>query len=92
VLLALARRWYQVARAAAMVQVALILWGCALALYPYLIPPDLIIFNATAPRRTLALLLMALAAGAVILLPSLAYPFRVFKAHTFAQQPAAPEH
>jgi cytochrome d ubiquinol oxidase subunit II len=90
-LLALARRRYQVARAAAMVQVALILWGCGRALYPYLVPPELTIFNAAAPRRTLSLLLTALAAGAVILLPSLAYLFRVFKIHTFAQQPAGPE-
>jgi cytochrome d ubiquinol oxidase subunit II len=86
-LLALARRWYQVARGAAMAQVALILWGCGLALYPYLVPPDLTVFNAAASRRTLSLLLMALAAGAVILLPSLAYLFRVFKAHTFGQRP-----
>jgi cytochrome d ubiquinol oxidase subunit II len=70
-----------------MAQVALILWGCGLALYPYLVPPDLTVFNAAASRRTLSLLLMALAAGAVILLPSLAYLFRVFKAHTFGQRP-----
>jgi cytochrome bd ubiquinol oxidase subunit II len=83
-LLALATRWYQVARAAAMVQTALILWGCGLALYPYLVPPDLTIFNAAASRRTLSLILSALAAGAFLLVPSLIYLFRVFKGHTFA--------
>src|SRR3954453_21564109 len=54
-----------------MVQVALVLWGCGLALYPY--PPDLTVHNAAASRRTLSLLLAALAAGAVILFPSLGY-------------------
>ena len=83
-LLALARRWYQVARVAAMAQVALILWGCGLALFPYLVPPELTIFNAAASRRTLSLLLIALAVGALLLIPSLVYLFRVFKAHTFA--------
>ena len=66
-----------------MVQVTLVLWGCGLALYPYLDPPDLTVHNAAASRRTLSLLLAALAAGAVILFPSLGYLFRVFKAHTF---------
>jgi hypothetical protein len=56
-----------------MVQVALVLWGCGLALYPYLDPPDLTVHNAAASRRTLSLLLAALAAGAVILFPSLGY-------------------
>ena len=39
-----------------------------------------------ASRRTLSLLLAALATGAVILFPSLGYQFRVFKAHTFAER------
>ena len=69
-----------------MAQVALILWGCGLALYPYLVPPDLTVHNAAASRRTLSLLLAALAAGAVILFPSLGYLFRVYKAHTFAER------
>lgn len=83
-LVALTRRWFHVARLAAMAQVALILWGCGLALFPYLVPPELTIFNAAASRRTLSLLLIALATGALLLIPSLVYLFRVFKAHTFA--------
>jgi cytochrome d ubiquinol oxidase subunit II len=86
-LLALAQRRYRIARGAAMAQVALILWGCGLAMYPYLVPPDLTIFNAAASRRTLSLLLIALAAGALVLFPSLVYLFRVFKAHTFGRRP-----
>jgi cytochrome bd ubiquinol oxidase subunit II len=72
------RRW-RVARAAAAAQVSLILWGWALSQYPYVVPPDLTIAGAAAPTATLRLALGALAAGAVVLLPSLYYLFRVFK-------------
>lgn len=78
-------RRFRLARVCSMAQVALILWGCGLAQYPYLIPPELTIFNAAAPRPTLALILLALAAGAVLLVPSLLYLFRVFKGHTFGR-------
>ena len=54
-------------------------WGWALALYPYLIPPDLTIRAAAAPRITLVLVLWALTAGALVLFPSLIYLLRVFK-------------
>src|SRR5436309_4275819 len=73
-----ARRW-RVARVAAAAQVSLILWGWALSQYPYILPPDLSIANAAAPAATLRLLLAALVAGAVLLLPSLYYLFRIFK-------------
>lgn len=76
---ALWRRRYRVARVAAAAQVSLILWGWALAQYPYLIPPDLTIRAAAAPRITLVLVLWALALGALVLFPSLIYLFRVFK-------------
>jgi len=72
------RRW-RVARAAAVMQVSLILWGWALSQYPYILPPDLSIASAAAPRATLRLVLGAVAVGAVVLLPSLYYLFRVFK-------------
>jgi cytochrome bd ubiquinol oxidase subunit II len=61
-------------------QVSLIVWGWALAQYPYLVPPDLTIRGAAAPQATLRLILVALGLGAVVLLPSLVYLFRVFKA------------
>ncbi|WP_406693844.1 cytochrome d ubiquinol oxidase subunit II [Singulisphaera sp. Ch08] len=78
-------RWYQWSRAAAMIQVALILWGCALAQNPYLVPPDLTVQNSAAPPLIHKLLLGALAAGSLILFPSIYYLFRVFKGHTFAR-------
>ncbi|HKW90678.1 MAG TPA: cytochrome d ubiquinol oxidase subunit II, partial [Methylomirabilota bacterium] len=73
------RRRYRLTRVAAAAQVSLILWGWALAQYPYLVPPDLTIRAAAAPRITLVLALWALAAGALVLFPSLIYLFRVFK-------------
>ena len=76
---ALWRRRYRVARVAAAAQVALILWGWGLSQYPYLLPPDLTIADAAAPRVTLELALIALIAGAIVLFPSLFYLFRVFK-------------
>ena len=82
---ALWRRRYRLARVAAAGQVSLILWGWALAQYPYLIPPDLTIRAAAAPRITLVLVLWALAAGALVLFPSLIYLLRVFK-----REPARP--
>lgn len=82
---ALWRRRYRLARVAAAGQVSLILWGWALAQYPYLIPPDLTIRAAAAPRITLVLVLWALSAGALLLFPSLIYLLRVFK-----REPAGP--
>jgi cytochrome d ubiquinol oxidase subunit II len=74
----LARR-RRAARAFAVAQVALIVLGWGAAQHPYLIVPDVTIDGAAAPRRTLELLLATLAAGAALLLPSLALMLRVFK-------------
>jgi cytochrome d ubiquinol oxidase subunit II len=76
---ALWRRQYHLARFAASAQVSLILWGWLIAQYPYVIPPALTIRDAAAPAVTLRLLAVGLAAGAVILLPSLRYMLRTFK-------------
>jgi cytochrome d ubiquinol oxidase subunit II len=45
---------------------------------PYVLPPTMTIREVAAPRVTLELLLGALVAGAVLLLPALAYLFRTF--------------
>ena len=76
---ALWTRRYHLARVATAAQVSLILWGWALAQYPYVVPPALTITEAAAPTLTLTLVLWVLAAGALVLFPSLAYLFRVFK-------------
>ena len=78
-LLALWRRWFVLARLAAIVQVTLILLGWCLAQYPNLVTPDVTVENAHAPKITLRLLIIALGSGAIILLPSLAALFHLFK-------------
>jgi len=78
-LAALWLRWFRLARIAAAVQVSLIFWGWPLAQYPFLVPPDLSVENTAAPDTTLRLILIALAVGGVVLLPSLWYLFQVFK-------------
>src|SRR6185503_4200270 len=81
-LAAIAALWwrrFRLARLAAAAQVTLIVWGWALAQYPYLVPPDLTIRDAAAPRITLVLILWALVAGGLVLFPSLVYLLRVFK-------------
>jgi cytochrome d ubiquinol oxidase subunit II len=72
-------RRYGWARLCAAAQVTLILSGWALAQFPYLVQPDIAIESAAAPRLTLELLLGALAAGAIVLFPSLYYLFWIFK-------------
>jgi cytochrome d ubiquinol oxidase subunit II len=72
------RRFY-LARAFAATQVTLILAGWGAAQYPYLVEPNITIQAAAAPQITLRLLLIALAAGALVLFPSIYFLFRIFK-------------
>ncbi len=69
---------YYLARIAAVSQVVLILWGWALAQYPYAIRPHLTLAASAAPENVQVLLLQVLGVGGVILLPSLLYLFGVF--------------
>ena len=77
--LALRSRRFYLARIAAVAQVTFILLGWGLAQFPHLVTPDVTIQNAAAPESTLKLLLLALGAGTVVLLPSLFYLFQIFK-------------
>ena len=79
VLAALWFRRYRLARIGVGLQVSLIFWGWALAQYPFLLPPTYTIASTAAPETTLRLTLIALAIGAVVLLPSLWYLFQIFK-------------
>jgi cytochrome bd ubiquinol oxidase subunit II len=69
---------YRLARIAAAAQVALILWGWALAQYPFAIRPHLTLMQSAAPENVLVVLLQVLGVGAVILVPSLVYLFGIF--------------
>jgi len=75
---ALTRRYFRAARVLAVLQGAFIIAGWALAQYPYIVPEVLTIEAAAAPTVTLRLLIIALAAGTVVLVPSLWYLFKVF--------------
>ena len=76
---ALLRRSFRVARVAAAALVSLVLWGWAAAQFPYIVPPDLSVTGTASPPTTLRFVLVGLAAGGLILTPSLIYLFRVFK-------------
>ena len=78
-LIALWRRRFALARVAAAAQVALILLGWALAQYPMILVPDLTFDLTAAPPNVLRMLTLVFAIGAVLLLPSFYYLFRVFK-------------
>jgi cytochrome d ubiquinol oxidase subunit II len=78
-LLALWFRAFNLARSAAVAQVALILVGWGLAQFPHFVTPDVTIQNAAAPESTLKPLLIALGAGAAVLFPSLFYLLQIFK-------------
>ena len=79
-LVALSGRQYRLARLAVGAQTVLILFGWAASQYPFLIVPDVTLMAAAARPETRHLLLIATAAGAVVLGPSLVVLFRVFKA------------
>jgi len=69
---------YPLARIAAVAQVTLILWGWALAQYPYAIRPHVTLHAAAAPASVQVTLLQVLGVGAVILLPALLFLFGIF--------------
>jgi cytochrome d ubiquinol oxidase subunit II len=75
----------RVARVAVATQVVFVLWAWALGQWPYLVPPDLTIVNAAAPNATLRAWLVVITVGMLLVIPSLAVLFRVFK----ARNPAA---
>jgi cytochrome d ubiquinol oxidase subunit II len=81
---------YALARIAAATQVTFILWGWALAQYPYAVRPHLTLFEAAAPPNVQVLLLQVLALGAVVLLPSLLYLFGIFGPRGNTGSPTAP--
>jgi cytochrome d ubiquinol oxidase subunit II len=76
---ALWTRHYQRARIAAVTQVALIIFGWGAAQYPYLIRPELTIYNSASPANVLRSLNIAVAVGAIVLLPSLFLLLFIFK-------------
>ena len=72
-------RRFRLARLTSILQVACLVAGWGLAQYPYLIFPDLTLYEAAAPEPMLRFVLFTLPLGMALLLPSLWLLFRVFK-------------
>jgi len=80
VLLVIRQYWW--GRTCAILQVTLTIWTWGIAQFPYLIPPNLTVFNTSAPEITLQFIVAALLVGILFLFPSLFYLFRIFKGST----------
>jgi cytochrome bd ubiquinol oxidase subunit II len=80
----LRQRRYRLARASAVVQIACLLAGWAIAQSPYIIYPVLTLDAAAAPESTLLFILWTTPLGMALLIPSLWYLFRVFKGEHLA--------
>ncbi len=76
---ALHLRVFSLARACAALQSALVILGWGLAQFPFLVRPNLSVYDAAASPSMLRLMIYALAAGAVFLFPSVYLLFRIFK-------------
>lgn len=75
---ALIKEKYETARYAAAMQVAIIISGWSLAQFPYLIIPSHSIYDSHAPLITMQIVLIALALGGLLLIPSLFFLFYLF--------------
>jgi len=73
------RGWFTAARGAAAAAVTAVLWGWALAQYPYLLRGRLTIAAAAAQHSVLMATLICLAIGAVLLIPSLTWLYVLFQ-------------
>jgi cytochrome bd ubiquinol oxidase subunit II len=70
---------YLLARIAAATAVTAVIWGWAVAQYPYLLQRDLTIAAASASHGVLLATIVSLAAGAVLLIPSLTWLYLIFQ-------------
>ncbi|HZA17599.1 MAG TPA: cytochrome d ubiquinol oxidase subunit II [Pseudonocardiaceae bacterium] len=75
----LIRRRPGLARVAAALAVITVIWGWAVAQYPYLLQPALTVQAAAAPETTLRAMLISLVVGAALLVPSLVFLFTLFQ-------------
>jgi len=72
-------RRYRLARIMIILETAFVLGSWGLSQYPYLIPPHVTIANSANDPSVILALLISIAVGMAILLPSLYYLFSVFK-------------
>lgn len=81
-IVSLITRHYWWARICAILQVTLTIWTWGIAQFPYLVPPYLTVFNASAPEITLQFISWVLLLGTLLLFPSLFYLLWIFKGRT----------
>ncbi|MGQ0778953.1 MAG: cytochrome d ubiquinol oxidase subunit II [Pseudonocardiales bacterium] len=74
----LLRRRPGLARGVAALAVTAVIWGWAIAQYPYLLQPGLTVDDAAAGAATLRAMLISLVFGAALLVPSLIFLFTLF--------------
>ncbi|WP_217915023.1 cytochrome d ubiquinol oxidase subunit II [Miltoncostaea marina] len=82
------RRLLGLARVTGALAVAAVLWGWAVAQSPALLPGELTIDEAAAGRPTLLAVLVSSGIGALVLVPSLAYLFRLVLRGRLDKDPA----
>lgn len=70
---------YQFAAGAAALTVACVILGWGVAQYPLIIPPSIDVHTSKGPDSVLWAMIIAIAAGAVVLVPSLGWLFYLFK-------------
>ncbi|MCS6873094.1 MAG: cytochrome d ubiquinol oxidase subunit II [Pyrinomonadaceae bacterium] len=73
------KRKFREARIFVAGQTVLIILGCIVSQFPFIIVPSVTIQSAAAPRLTLELLIGGLMIGSIVLFPSIYYLFRIFK-------------
>ena len=78
-LVLLVRRQFVAVRVTAALAVVAIIWGWAAGQYPYMLEPDLTIEQAAAGRATLSAMLISLAVGSLLLVPSMTWLFVIFQ-------------
>jgi len=72
-------RLFLTARIVAALAVTAVIWGWAVAEYPYVLQPHLTISAAAATHSVLVAVLVSMAAGAVLLVPSLVWLYLIFQ-------------
>ena len=80
-------RRYKMARVLVVLLVVAVELGWAASHVPYILPPDLTLADAAAPRNILVNTLRLLAIGSVVLVPSFVVLYRVFKGPRFWSLP-----
>jgi cytochrome d ubiquinol oxidase subunit II len=81
------RRRYALARLLAIAQVGLMVLGFGMALFPYIVPPDLTLMDTAAPRSVLLPISIVLLVGLLLIGPAFWWLYTIFKGSPRESQP-----